>query len=241
MMLRWLLSLIFVIQMYLALAVLSLVFTPVALVWRGASLYWMQVFGRWVRFSARILVGLRTEVRGTVPTGAVLVASKHQSFLDSILLVSTLDTPRFIMKKQLVYVPLAGWHALRIGCIPVDRGKRGQAIKRMIDAVAKGEQRPGQLVIYPQGTRIAPGVAAPYKIGAAALYAQLGQTCVPVGTNVGVFWPRHGIMRKPGLAVIEFLPPIEPGLSTASFIAELEARIEASSNALMAEAGFKVP
>jgi len=238
-MLRWLLSLIFVIQMYLALAILATVVTPVALVWRGASLFWLQAGGRWTRFSARVLVGLRSEVRGTVPTGAVLVASKHQSFFDSILLISVLDTPRFIMKKQLVYVPLAGWHALRIGCVPVDRGKRGQAIKRMVDAVAAGAQRPGQLIIYPQGTRIAPGVAAPYKIGTAALYAQLGQDCVPVGTNVGLFWPRHGILRKPGLAVIEFLPPIEPGLGTAAFMAELEARIEASSNALMAEAGFK--
>lgn len=239
MMLRWLLSLIFVTQMYLALAVLSLVFTPVALVWRGASLFWMRSFCQWTRFTARVLVGLRSEVRGTVPTGAVLVASKHQSFFDSIILLSALEAPRFIMKKQLVYVPLAGWHALRIGCVAVDRGKRGQAIKRMVDAVSQGAQRPGQLIIYPQGTRIAPGVAAPYKVGTAALYTQLGQVCVPVGTNVGVFWPRHGILRKPGLAVIEFLPPITPGLNTAEFMAELEARIEASSTALMAEAGFR--
>ncbi|MGL6209089.1 MAG: lysophospholipid acyltransferase family protein, partial [Paracoccaceae bacterium] len=90
-----------------------------------------------------------------------------------------------------------------------------------------------------QGTRIAPGVVAPYKIGTAALYTQLGQVCVPVGTNVGVFWPKHGILRKPGLAVVEFLPPIAPGMEVAPFMAELEARIEASSTALLAEAGFK--
>ena len=238
-MLRWLMSLVFVMQMYLVLAVLAVVFTPVALVWRGASFFWMQAFCRWTRLSARVLIGLRSEVRGTIPTGAVLVASKHQSFFDSIILFSVLDAPRFIMKKQLVYVPLAGWHALRIGCVPVDRGKRGQAIKQMIEAVAAGVQRPGQLIIYPQGTRIAPGVSAPYKVGTAALYAQLGQTCVPVGTNVGLFWPRKGIWRKPGLAVVEFLPPIAPGLDTPAFMAELEARIEASSNALMAEAGFR--
>ena len=236
---RWTLSLIFVAQMYAVMIVLMLIFTPLALFWRGASFFWMQSFCRWTRFSARILVGLHSEVRGTVPTGAILIASKHQSFFDSILLFCVLDAPRFIMKKQLTYIPLAGWHALRIGCIPVDRGKRGQAIKAMVDAVAAGAQQPGQLIIYPQGTRIAPGVAAPYKVGAAALYAQLGQTCIPVGTNVGLFWPRHGILRKPGRAVIEFLPAIAPGLDTATFVAELEARIEASSNALMAEAGFR--
>jgi 1-acyl-sn-glycerol-3-phosphate acyltransferase len=238
-MLRWLVSLVFMVQVYLALAILATVFTPVALVWRDASFFWMQAFCRWTRFSARVMIGLRSEVRGTVPTGAVLIASKHQSFFDSIILLSVLDAPRFIMKKQLVYVPLAGWHALRMGCIPVDRGKRGQAIKRLVAAVAAGAQRPGQVIIYPQGTRIAPGVTAPYKAGAAVLYAQLGQTCVPVGTNVGLFWPRKGILRKPGLAVIEFLPPIASGLDTAGFLAELETRVEASSNALMAEAGFK--
>lgn len=232
-------SLIFVTQMYAVMIGLMLVFSPLALVWRGASFYWMQAFCRWTRFSARVLVGLRTEVRGTVPMGAVLIASKHQSFLDSIILFSVLDAPRFIMKKQLAYVPLAGWHALRIGCVPVDRGKRGQAIKMMVEAVTAGAQSPGQLIIYPQGTRIAPGVVAPYKVGAAALYSQLGQTCVPVGTNVGLFWPRKGIRRKPGLAVVEFLPPIPPGLGTQVFLAELEARIEVSSTALMAEAGFK--
>lgn len=232
-------SVVFVAQMYAVMIGLMLVFSPLALIWRGASFTWMQAFCRWTRFSARVLVGLRTEVRGTVPTGAVLIASKHQSFLDSIILFSVLDAPRFIMKKQLVYVPLAGWHALRIGCVPVDRGKKGQAIKQMVDAVAAGAQRPGQLIIYPQGTRIAPGVAAPYKVGAAALYAQLGQTCIPVGTNVGLFWPRKGLWRKPGLAVVEFLPPIAPGLETQAFLAKLEARVEASSNALMAEAGFR--
>ena len=87
---RWLMSLIFVAQMYLVLVVLMLVFTPVALVWRGASFFWMQAFCRWTRISARLLVGLHSEVRGTIPEGAVLIASKHQSFFDSILLFSVL-------------------------------------------------------------------------------------------------------------------------------------------------------
>jgi len=234
--LQWLLSLIFVIQMYLAMILLALVFTPIALFRREASFRWMQLFCRWTRISARWIVGLRTEIRGEIPAGAVLVASKHQSFLDSICLFSVLDGPRFIMKAQLAWVPLMGWHALRIGCIPVNRGKRGAAIKKMVDAVAAGSARPGQLIIYPQGTRVAPGAQAPYKVGAAALYAELGQPCVPVATNVGLFWPRHGILRKPGLAVVEFLPAIAPGLEVPAFLAQIEATIETASNRLMAEA-----
>jgi 1-acyl-sn-glycerol-3-phosphate acyltransferase len=98
---------------------------------------------------------------------------------------------------------------------------------------------PGQIVIYPQGTRVAPGAVEPYKVGSAVLYGQLKQDCVPVGTNAGVLWPKRGIMRQRGTAVVEFLPAIAPGLSNAEFMARLESDIEASSNALMAEAGFQ--
>ncbi len=235
---RWLRSVLFTAQMYLMMVLLALIFALPALVWRGASFFWMQSFCRWTRFSARILIGLRTEVRGEVPAGACLVASKHQAFLDSITLLSVLTSPRFIMKKELSWIPIVGWHALRMGCIPVDRGKRGKAISKLMADVKMGQAKAGQLIIYPQGTRVPPGTTAPYKMGTAALYAQLGQDCIPVATNVGVFWPRKGFGYKPGLAVIEFLPAIKPGLSHAAFINELESRIETASNRLMAEAGF---
>ena len=235
---QWLRSLIFVAQMYLAILIIMLAYTPLVLINRNAALRWMQLYARWVRLSAAWIVGLKTELRGEVPTGAVLVASKHQSFLDSVVLVSSLGAPRFIMKKQLVWIPIAGWHALRAGFVAVDRGKRGAAIKQMLADVQNGATGPGQLIIYPQGTRTAPGTYLPYKMGSAALYVQLGQPCIPVATNVGVFWPRHGIYRKPGRAVIEFLPPIEPGLSAEAFMARLEAAIETASNRLLAEAGF---
>ena len=235
---RWLRSVLFTAQMYLMMVLLALIFALPALVWRGASFFWMQSFCRWTRFSARILIGLRTEVRGEVPAGACLVASKHQAFLDSITLLSVLTSPRFIMKKELSWIPIVGWHALRMGCIPVDRGKRGKAISKLMADVKMGQAKAGQLIIYPQGTRVPPGTTAPYKMGTAALYAQLGQDCIPVATNVGVFLPRKGFAYKPGLAVIEFLPAIKPGLSHAAFINELESRIETASNRLMAEAGF---
>ena len=127
---------------------------------------------------------------------------------------------------------------MRIGCVPVNRGKRSQAIKQMVTDVAAGAQEPGQLIIYSQGTRIAPGVKAPYKVGSGVLYQELGQDCVPVATNVGVFWPRKGILRKPGLAVVEFLPRIPAGMGKDAFMKQLESEVEGASNALMTEAGF---
>jgi 1-acyl-sn-glycerol-3-phosphate acyltransferase len=237
-MIQWLRSLVFVGQMYLMMAVLAVFFTPWAIFDRRGALAGIHTYTRWVRWTASWMVGLKTEVRGTPPQGEVLIAAKHQSFLDIIIIVSEVPRPKFIMKKQLKWAPILGWYALRIGCVPVDRGRRAQAIQQMIEGVKAGVQDPGQLIIYPQGTRVAPGVKIPYKIGTAILYEQTGQTCVPAATNVGVFWPRHGIYRKPGLAVVEFLEPIAPGKTSTAFMQELEERVETASNRLMREAGF---
>jgi 1-acyl-sn-glycerol-3-phosphate acyltransferase len=238
---QWLRSLIFNAQMYFVMLPIGIAFAPWALFSRRGALAACHTYCRWVRWTARWMIGLRTEIRGTPPSDEVLIAAKHQSFLDIILIFSAVPSGKFIMKKELVWAPLLGQYALRIGCIPVDRGKRGAAVRKMIADVKAGRSAPGQLIIFPQGTRVAPGVKAPYKIGTAALYQDSGQPCVPVATNVGVFWRRHGVMRRPGLAVVDFLPPIPPGLPTDRFMAELQTAIETRSDALMAEAGFAAP
>lgn len=236
---RWVLSLIFIVQMYLAMAVIAIGFAPFALFSRNAAVKACHVFCQWVLFSLRLLCGLKTEVRGVPPTDEVMIGAKHQSFLDIIAIYNAVPRGKFIMKRELMWTPFLGQYALRIGCVPVDRGKRGAAIAKMKADVQAGTEFPGQLIIYPQGTRVAPGVAKSYKVGTGLLYEQLSQPCVPVGTNVGVFWPKRGILRRPGVAVVEFLPRIEPGLPVPAFMAKLEVEVEASSNRLMAEAGFK--
>ena len=236
--LQWARSLIFVVQIYAMMGIIGVVFFPWAILSRRGALFACHSWCRWVRWTARWMLGLKTEVRGTPPTDAVLIAAKHQSFLDIIMIFGSVPAGKFIMKRELMWAPILGQYALRIGCVPVDRGKRSQAIQKMVRDVAKGSQHPGQLIIYPQGTRIAPGVKAPYKIGSGVLYQELGQDCVPAATNEGLFWPRKGILRKPGLAVVEFLPRIEAGLGKRAFMARLEDEVEGASNRLMKEAGF---
>ena len=237
--LRWPLSLLFIIQMYVAMAVIGIAFAPWALFSRRGARLACKTFCRWSIFTLRLLCGLKSEVRGTPPTGECVIAAKHQSFLDIILIFNAVPAGKFIMKRELMYAPFLGQYALRIGCVPVDRGKRGAALAKMKADVAAGAAEPGQLIIYPQGTRVAPGASHPYKVGTGLLYEQLGQPCVPVATNVGVFWPKRGILRHPGLAVVEFLPPIAPGLPIPEFMTRLELDIETRSNRLMAEAGFR--
>lgn len=235
---QFLRSLVFIILMYLAMAVLGLIFFPLTLLNKDRAFTAVHTYTGTVRFLARWVIGLRSEIRGTPPTDEVMICSKHQSFFDVILLVDALPRPKFIMKKQLARAPILGYFATAIGCIPVDRGKRGAAVKQMMADVASGTARPGQLIIFPQGTRVAAGAKAPFKIGAGVIYAETGQRCVPAATNVGVFWKKHGLMRLPGNAVLEFLPPIEPGLTTDGFMETLEEVVETNSNRLMQEAGF---
>jgi 1-acyl-sn-glycerol-3-phosphate acyltransferase len=237
--LRWLLSLVFIVQMYLAMAVIAILFAPWALFSRQGARAACKTYCRWVIFTLRLLCGLKSEVRGTPPTGECVIAAKHQSFLDIILIFNAVPAGKFIMKRELIFTPFLGQYALKIGCVPVNRGKRGAAILKMQADVAAGAAEPGQLIIYPQGTRVAPGARKPYKVGTGLLYEQLAQPCVPVATNVGVFWPKRGIMRHPGLAVVEFLPPIAPGLPVPEFMKRLETEVETQSDRLMAEAGFK--
>lgn len=232
---------LFHLVIYGAMPLIGLIYGPWAFWSRDGAVAGCHAWCSIVRWAARTVVGLETEIRGTPPTDAALVAAKHQSFLDIILIYGAVPRGKFIMKKELVWAPVLGQFALRIGCVPVDRGKRGQAIRKMLAEVAAGKADPGQLIIYPQGTRLAPGVRAPYKSGTAALYAELGQACVPVACNVGLFWPRNGIAIRPGRAVVEFLDPIPPGLPAAEFLRRLETEVEPASDRLMAEAGFVAP
>ncbi len=231
-------SLLFDLAMYGLILVMGIAFAPMAL-WSVDGAYRaVKIYARSVIWLLEAICGLRVETRGPVPTGEVVVVAKHQSFLDILILVRALPRPKFVMKKELKWAPIFGLYAMRIGSTPVNRGAKSKAMKDMIAHVGTGGAEPRQLVIYPQGTRVLPGAWLPYKVGAGVLYDRLGDPCIPVATNVGVFWARRSPYRKPGLGVVEFLEPIPPGLPIPAFMARVEAIVEENSNRLMREAGF---
>ncbi|MBM1558055.1 1-acyl-sn-glycerol-3-phosphate acyltransferase [Sulfitobacter mediterraneus] len=240
-MLQWVRSIIYIIQVTIAMPIIGLVFAPWAMFSKAGAYKACKTYAGYAMWSARWLIGLRSEVRGEVPQGEVLVAAKHQSFLDIIMIFHALPRAKFIMKREIHWTPVIGQYTKRMEMIAVDRGKRGKAIAKMIEDVNAGRMEGGQLVIYSQGTRVAPGAHIPYKVGTAVLYGQLGQPCVPVATNAGYFWPRRGLYRRPGVAVVEFLTPIEAGLTKEAFMAELETRVERASEDLLLEAGWRRP
>ncbi|MEM7752282.1 MAG: lysophospholipid acyltransferase family protein [Pseudomonadota bacterium] len=234
-------SLLFNVSIYVVMVVYSVLFFIPALFSRAWAFKACNAWCIYVRWALRWMVGLKTEVRGTPPTVEVVIAAKHQSFLDIIMIFNSVPRGKFIMKRELMYAPMLGQYGLRIGCVPVNRGKRGAAIEKMKQDVEKGRAEPGQLIIYPQGTRVAPDDKKPYKVGSGVLYEQLGQPCVPVATNVGHFWPKRGVLRKPGVAVVEFLEPIPVGLPVKEFMEQLEERVETRSFELLDEARSQYP
>lgn len=238
-MFQYIRSFLFIVQMYIAMPIVGLGFAPWAMFSRKGAYAACKTYSRYVFWTARWMVGIRCEVRGTPPSGEALIAAKHQSFLDIMMIFTALPAAKFIMKKEILMTPIIGQYAKRLGCVAVDRGKRGAAIDKMVSDVDAGRAEPGQLIIYSQGTRVAPGVKMPYKVGTGVLYEQLGQPCIPVATNVGVLWPKRGMLRKPGVAVVEFLPAIEPGMGRKDFMENLSKSVENRSDALMREAGFK--
>lgn len=229
-------SLVFNVSIYVVMLVYAIVFFVPALISREWAFKACNAWCIYVRWALGWMVGLKTEVRGAPPTGEVVIAAKHQSFLDIIMIFNSVPRGKFIMKRELMFAPILGQYALRIGCVPVNRGKRGAAIEKMKRDVEKGRAEPGQLIIYPQGTRVAPDDKRSYKVGTGVLYDQLGQPCVPVATNVGYFWPKRGVLRKPGVAVVEFLEPIPAGLPVKEFMALLEEQVETRSFELLDEA-----
>ncbi|NNU79650.1 1-acyl-sn-glycerol-3-phosphate acyltransferase [Halovulum dunhuangense] len=233
-------SLVFDLCFYSLMLVMGILYAPLAMLRRDGANIAIRHFCIVTLWLLERICGLRCEVRGTVPQGDVIIASKHQSFLDILIHCRHLPRPRFIMKKELKWAPILGLYAMRMGSTPVHRGRKGETVQKMLASEARtnGNGQPGQLVIYPQGTRVHPSARVPYKVGAGVLYQRFRKPCIPAATNVGIFWGRNSMLRKPGLAVVEYLPEIPAGLSLQDFMGRMEREVETASDALMAEAGF---
>jgi 1-acyl-sn-glycerol-3-phosphate acyltransferase len=185
----------------------------------------------------RVICGTTVEWRGRekIPHGSCIVACKHQSAWETFALFEILDDPTYVLKRELMWVPLFGWLARRAGMIPIDRGARISALGRMAARARTEIARGRQIVIFPEGTRRAPGAAPRYLSGVAYLYAQTGLACVPVALNSGLFWPRRSWRRLPGTVLVEVLDPIPPGLDRRAFLARLQSVTEAATARLVRE------
>jgi 1-acyl-sn-glycerol-3-phosphate acyltransferase len=198
----------------------------------------METWARVAAFGARWICGIKTEVRGleNLPDGPVMIASKHQSAFDTVAPILFTRRPVYVLKQELLDMPIFGWYCQKAGLIAIDRDGQMSALRKMIAQAKERFEEGRPLIIFPEGTRQDIGATPDYKVGVAGIYTLLGVPCVPMALNTGLVWPANGFMRYPGTAIFEFLPVIPAGLKRAEFMKRLENQIETASQALLDEA-----
>lgn len=189
-------------------------------------------------FLAKHICNITYEIRGRehMLSTPAIYAGKHQSAWDTVIFLVLLENPAYVLKRELLHIPLWGWYLWRMQMIAIDRSAGASAMKHMLKQAKAvlADKRP--IVIYPEGTRTRPGAAPDYHPGTTALYAFLDVPVVPVALNSGVYWGKDAFLKRPGKIILEFLPPIAPGLAKSEFAATLEKTIETASQKLLEEA-----
>ena len=222
-------SLIFNFLFYVVTLIYMIFFTPFFFLAPRKRAWFVPKF--WARTNLwlmKVIVGTDHVVKGleNLPEGSYIIAPKHQSAWDTFAFLPWWPDPVYILKRQLMWIPLFGWYIAKMRMIPIDRGNRAQAIESVNRGARKAVSDGRQIVIYPEGTRRPPGAEPKYKMGIANLYEELAIPVVPIAHNAGLYWQRRSFLRHPGLIEVEVLEPIQPGLSRVEFHDELIGRTE---------------
>jgi 1-acyl-sn-glycerol-3-phosphate acyltransferase len=227
-------SLAFNILFFGVTTVLAVLYLPFLLLPRKAMVAGARAWIRLMLFFLKHVAGLSHEFKGLehLPQGPFLIAAKHQSAWDTLIFHLLLPDPAFILKQELLSIPLFGWYLRHHGMISIDRKAGAGALKKMLKGAHEALDRGSIPIIFPEGTRSAPGESKPYHPGVAALYGDLKVPVVPVALNSGLYWRRNGFMKHAGRITLEVLEPIAPGQDRRQFLATLKERIEESCQRL---------
>jgi 1-acyl-sn-glycerol-3-phosphate acyltransferase len=230
-------SILFNILFYLSLLIYLIAALPTFVMPYWAIVELAKVWGRTNLWLLEAICDIAVEFSGLdkIPPGPLIVAAKHQSFWETFALLPLFAAPVYIVKRELMWIPIFGWYMRKGRMIPVDRGAGRQALTGMARRARIELKRGRQIIIFPEGTRRAPGAPPSYKSGIAHLYADTGVPCLPIALNSGLVWGRRSFQRYPGTVRVEILDPIPPGLDRDAFLGRLQQDIETATARLMAE------
>ncbi|MBZ6077703.1 lysophospholipid acyltransferase family protein [Microvirga puerhi] len=230
-------SLLFNIAFYVNIILWMIMLLPTFLLPRRVFMRGVQAWACSSLWLLRVVAGIRVEISGRerIPAGGLLVAAKHQSLWETFALLPLFDDPTFILKRELMWIPVFGWFTWKADCVPVNRKAGSQALIRMMARAHEEVDEGRQLVIFPEGTRRPPGAPPAYKFGVSHLYQNLGVPCLPIALNSGLYWPRREFIRRPGTIRVEILEPIPSGLPRDAFFRQMQDVIESASDRLLAE------
>jgi 1-acyl-sn-glycerol-3-phosphate acyltransferase len=231
-------SFLFNVGWYVGSAVIAIGGMPVLLMPRRAVVAWARLWVSFVLWWLRITCRLTHRVTGleNLPKGPAIIACKHQSSWETLAFTLLFVDIAIVLKRELLFIPVVGWAMARAGNIAVARGDGASALRGLVKQARQAIAEGRSIVIFPEGTRVAPGDSRPYQVGTAALYRQLGVPVVPMALNSGVFWGRRKFVKWPGVITLQVLPPIAPGLTRDAFMSTLRDRIEGATEKLVAAA-----
>lgn len=241
-MILWLRSLIFNILFFSGTVLLCTVWIPSLILPRSVLDLGFRIWGHGLEFLLRVCMGVTHQIEGTPPPPgkAAIVAGKHQSAWETIILSKVLDRPTFVLKRELTWIPILGWYMLKMRMIYIDRSKGTKAMRTLIASAKRAGEEGRCLVIFPEGTRVGVDETGTYQSGIAAMYKQLGLPVTPLALNSGLKWRRKAFIKHPGVITLKFLTQIEPGLPKSDFMAQLENAIEPATRMLVARERARV-
>lgn len=235
-MVLWLRSLAFNVLFVCWTVLLCTLWIPSLILPRSVLEFGAKLWAHGLHFLFYVTMGVTYKIEGTPPPPGTraIVAGKHQSAWETIILAKVLDRPTFVLKRELTWIPILGWYMLKMRMIYIDRSKGSKAMRTLMAAAKRARDEGRCLVIFPEGTRVDVDETGQYQSGIAAIYKQLGLAVTPLALNSGLKWRRKTFMKRPGIITLKFLPNIEPGLQKKAFMARLEDTIEPATRDLVA-------
>ena len=227
---------LFSIFFYIGIIFISIVFLPSFFLPQKITLLGGKLMGHWTGLCLKIFLSTKIIIKGKenlINNEKFFIASSHQSMFETFFLQTIFNSPIFILKKELLKIPIFGWYLIKIGSISIDRGKTTKTninfFEKILQSINKSK-RP--LIIFPQGTRLLPNDRSPFKKGASRIYDELNIKCQPVAINSGYTWPKKGSLKSNLTLTISILKPIDPGKNKLEFLEKLQKEIYAELDLL---------
>jgi len=220
---------LFLFFFFTGIIVISILFLPSLVFPQKIVLFGGKLFGYWSSFCLKFFLNTKIEIKGReniISNTKFFIAASHQSMFETFFLQTIFNSPKFILKYELLKIPVFGWYLSKIGSISVDRNKISKSNLGLIDKIrdsVSSSNRP--IIIFPQGTRILPGERVPFKKGVGRIYSELKIKCQPVAINSGTVWPKKGSLTRNKTITVSILKAVEPGLDSKEFTDLIEKKI----------------
>ena len=229
-------KLIFLFFFFLGISIISIVFLPSLLMPTKIVLIGGKIMGRWAAFCLKIILQTKIIVKGKdniIENEKFFIACSHQSMFETFYLQTIFNSPIFILKHELIKIPIFGWYLRKIGSVSINRNKISKDNLGLVDKLknyVKISERP--IIIFPQGTRVLPSEKIPFKKGVGRIYDELKISCQPVAINSGNVWPKNGKLSMNKTITVSILPAIKPGMSSVEFTSYVEDKIYSELNSI---------